>query len=410
MSLAINFWIRKSQIRKDGSSPIYMNINLEGNKCQVTTGVTIKAKDWNEKSQKVRKSSPLSEALNANLNTLQVKVLKKHNELQLKGEPFNVYKLRDSLSENGKNLATLGKIFDEHLDQVESLIGNGYSKATLVKYISTRERIREYLKAKHNRSDIYLYELNYRFIEGFSNYLKISHNNGNTTIYKHYQRVKKVINEAIHSGYIQRDPFHGFKIKQNKAPLVYLTLEELAKIEEKEIKNPRLRKVQLIFLFASYSGLSFKEIANLKNSNHIEEEGVNWINMMRQKTGRHYRIVLLPQAVKYIEIMRDEYLEEIPKKSLLPQITNQKYNAYLKEIADLCGISKNLTSHVARKTFSIGIALRSKVSIELLSALLGHSNIRVTTDYYAKVTDEIMINGVNDLADQLEALKRTTSN
>jgi integrase/recombinase XerD len=405
MSVSINFWIRKSQARKDGAYPIYLALNLEGEKCQITTGITVKEKEWNSKSQSVRKSSILADVKNGNLSTLKIKILKKYNELQLRGEPFNVHMLKDALAENGRNLATLGKVFDEQLDKIESLIGNGYSKPTLVKYISTRERIRDFLLNKHRRNDIYLYELNYKFIEDFSYYLRIAHNNGDTTIYKHYQRVKKIINEAIHAGHLIKDPFHGFKIKQGKSPLVYLTLEELSKIEAKEISNSRLQKVQLLFLFASYTGLSFKELANLTPANYIQEDGANWINMIRQKTGRHYRIVILPQAVEYLNEMRDKFGHEIPKKKLLPQITNQKYNAYLKELGDICGISKNLTSHVARKTFSIGIALRSKVSIELLSALLGHSNIRVTTDYYAKITDEVMLSGIKDLASQLEAIK-----
>jgi integrase len=99
------------------------------------------------------------------------------------------------------------------------------------------------------------------------------------------------------------------------------------------------------------------------------------------------------------------YESHIPKGKLVPIMSNQKYNSYLKEIADHCGIPKVLTSHVGRKSFSIGIALRSSVSIELLSALLGHSSIRVTTDYYTKITDEVMIDGVKNLADQLKKLK-----
>jgi integrase len=144
---------------------------------------------------------------------------------------------------------------------------------------------------------------------------------------------------------------------------------------------------------------------NLRPDNIVTSDGkVHWLKMVRQKTKKQYKVVLLPQAYQLIKDLQ-EYPEAIRKGRLLPILSNQKYNSYLKELADQCGIPKRLTSHVARKTFSIGIALRSSASIELISALLGHSSIRVTTDYYAKVTDEIMIDGVKNLAEQLKKLK-----
>ncbi len=168
---------------------------------------------------------------------------------------------------------------------------------------------------------------------------------------------------------------------------------------------PRMDMVKKVFLLSCYSGLSFKEMENLRPENIITSDGeVYWINMIRQKTKRAYKVVLLPQALDLIKQLQ-EYKSHIPHGKLLPILSNQKYNSYLKELADQCGIPKRLTSHLGRKTFSIGIALRSSVSIELLSALLGHSSIRVTTDYYAKVTDENMIDGVKNLAKQLKKLK-----
>jgi integrase len=179
------------------------------------------------------------------------------------------------------------------------------------------------------------------------------------------------------------------------------------KIESKEFSIPRLEMVKKIFLFSCYSGLSFKEMENLKPKNIItSDEQTYWLSMTRQKTGRPYKVVMLPRAHELIKELQ-EYDTHIRKGYLLPIMSNQKYNSYLKEISEICGIPKTLTSHVGRKTFSIGLALRSSVSIELLSALLGHSSIRVTTDYYAKITDEVMIDGVKNLAEQLGKLTIT---
>lgn len=405
MSLEINFWKRASQPRKDGTFPIYLSLNLNGKKSQMTTGISVKEREWNKRAQKVKKSNKLAEVHNESLEALKVKALKKYNELQQSGEAFSVFDLRDAILDKDNECETILATFDAHLDKMIRLVNRGYTKATVVKYNQTRERLREFIKSNYRKEDLPLSKLSYNFMSRFEEFLKIKYNNSGTTRYKHFQRIKTVSNEAIRNGKLNGDPFNGYRIKQTKKPLVYLTLAELQRIEEKHIENPRLKKIQLLFLFSCYSGLAYKETFNLTPTNYIEEDGASWIHIVRQKTGRPFRIVLLPQAVKYLNMIREEFQHEIPHNKLLPQISNQKFNDFLKEIASLCRINKKLTTHVARKTFSTGIALRAKVSVELLSALLGHSNIAVTTSYYTKITDEIMLNGVNDLAKQLEQLK-----
>jgi integrase len=285
------------------------------------------------------------------------------------------------------------------------LKGKSYSQPTIIKYRNSQLRVNQYVKKRFKRNDLFLYELDFAFIDGFETFLKTEFNNSNTTCAKHYQRISRVVRIAISKGYINRFPFSDYKPKIDKSPLVYLTFEEVKKIEAKVFSVPRLEMVKKTFLFSCYSGLSFKEMENLKPVNIItSDEEVFWLNMTRQKTGKPYKVVMLPQAHQLIKDLQ-EYSGHIQTGKLLPIMSNQKYNAYLKEVADICGIPKVLTSHVGRKTFSIGLALRSNVSIELLSALLGHSSIRVTTDYYAKVTDESMIDGVKNLAEQLKMLK-----
>ena len=184
----------------------------------------------------------------------------------------------------------------------------------------------------------------------------------------------------------------------------------MKQIEAKKFDIDRLEHCRLLALLGCYSGLSFSEMANLEPKHIVSSDGeVYWISMVRQKTKRPYRVVLLPQAYNYIQELQRFKKGSRDQSKLIPMFSNQKYNSYLKEIADLCGIPKKLTTHALRKTFTIGIALRQNVSIELISALLGHSSIRVTTDYYAKITDEIMIEGVKSLADQLDKFNNKPS-
>jgi len=405
MSLKMSFWVRPSQKNQDRKSPIYLRLQLDGVRTEYSIGQYVHLSAWDSKGQKVKGLNDESDSINGTLGALKARTLKIYNEMLISGEPFNSFSIKERLVNGATKAMTFNELMEEHIQKMILLKGKSYSQPTIIKYRNSQLRIKQYIKKRYKRNDFYLYELNYDFIDGFEGFLKAEFNNSNTTCAKHFQRISRVVRIALNRGYINRYPFAEYKPKIDKVDIVYLTFEEVNKIEAKIFSMERLEIVKKIFLFSCYSGLSFKEMENLKPSNIITSDNETfWIKMIRQKTKREYKCVLLPQAHKLI-LELQKFKHAIPKDKLLPMISNQKYNAYLKEIAEVCRIPKKLTSHVGRKTFSIGLALRSSVSIELLSALLGHSSIRVTTDYYTKITDEIMIDGVKNLSEQLKKLK-----
>jgi len=405
MSLKISFWVRPSQKNQDRKTPIYLRIQLDGVRTEYSIGHYVTIANWDKRGQKVKGLTEDSDTLNASLGAIKARTLNIYNEMILSGEPFNSFSIKEKLVNGVTKAMTFDELMEEHIQKMITLKGKSYSQPTIIKYRNSQLRVSEYIKKRYKRNDIFLYELNFDFIDGLETFLKVEYSNSNTTVAKHYQRISRVVRIAVNRGYINRFPFSEFKPKIDKVQITYLTYEEVKKIESKKFTIPRLAMVKNIFLFSCYSGLSFKEMENLKPENIITSDGeVYWIKMIRQKTKREYKCVLLPQAHQLMMDLQ-EFQSHIPKGKLIPIMSNQKYNSYLKEIADQCGIPKTLTSHVGRKTFSIGLALRSSVSIELLSALLGHSSIRVTTDYYTKITDEIMISGVKNLSEQLKKLK-----
>ncbi len=405
MSIKLSFWIRSSQKNNQRKAPIYLRIQQDDIRTHHSVGEFVIPSAWDKKAQRIKGNSEETEAINGKLDALKARALKISNELLLSGEPFNPHTMKDRLVNGLTKAVTFDEVMNEYIAKMTSLKGKSYAQPTIIKYRNSQLRMSQYVKKRYKRNHIFLYELDYEFIDGFETFLKIEFNNGNTTCAKHFQRISRVVRIALNKGYINKYPFGEYKPKIDKSPLIYLTFEEVKKIEEHSFSVPRMEMVKKTFLFSCYSGLSFKEMENLKPENVITSDGeVFWLSMVRQKTRKPYKVVLLPQAHQLIKDLQ-QYTSNIAKGKLLPIISNQKYNSYLKELADNCGIPKTLTSHVGRKTFSIGIALRSSVSIELLSALLGHSSIRVTTDYYAKVTDESMIDGVKNLAAQLNKLK-----
>jgi integrase len=403
MSVKLSIWIRPSEKNVEKKTPIYLRIQLKTVRTEYSIGESISLKEWDKQKQRVKGFSAQAEAVNGKIGAIKARTLKIYNELLLSGEPFNAHTIKDRLVNGLSKAITFDELMDEYLEKMKSLKGQSYSQPTIIKYRNSQLRVSQYIKKKYRRNYIYLYELDFDFIDGFETFLKTEFNNSNTTCKKHYDRISKIVRIALNKGYINRFPFTGYKIKLDKTPLVYLTYEEVKQIEAKKFDIDRLEHCRLLALLGCYSGLSFSEMSNLEPKHIISSDGeVYWINMVRQKTKRPYRVVLLPQAYNYIQELQRFKKGLRDQSKLIPMFSNQKYNSYLKEIADLCNIPKKLTTHALRKTFTIGIALRQNVSIELISALLGHSSIRVTTDYYAKITDEIMIEGVKNLADQLD--------
>lgn len=405
MSVKLTFWVRPSQKNAKDLAPIYLRIQYDNQRSQYSIGEYITLNQWDKKRQQVKGTSVEARAMNSKLEALKAKALKTCNELLLSGLPFNAFIIKDKLVNGLSKSITFDELMNECIDKMIALKGKSYSQPTIVKYRNTQLRVRQYVKKKYRRNHVFLYELDYDFIDGFDTFLKTEFSNSNTTSAKHYQRISKCLHTAINKGYLNKYPFSEYKPKIDKTALVYLTYEEIQKIEAKSFTVQRLEMVRKIFLFTCYSGLSFKEMENLKPENIITSDGQTyWISMVRQKTKKPYKVVLLPQAYQLIQDLQ-VYKDNIKKGMLLPLISNQKYNTYLKELADNCGIPKTLTSHVGRKSFSIGVALRSSVSIELLSALLGHQSIRSTLNHYYALSEESMINGVKNLAEQLEKLK-----
>ena len=265
-------------------------------------------------------------------------------------------------------------------------IGINYSKGTVKNWNVTLGHLKTFLQSQYQATDITFKELNKQFIIDFEIFAKRHWCCGNNAAAKHIQRIRKVVNDALEKNWIEKDPFLGYKGRQDKTHRTFLTRDELKAIEQTTMSIERLEKVKDVFVFSCYTGLAYVDIEKLTKENIvIGIDGQKWVYTFRAKTGNKSNIPLLPAAIAIIEKYQN-YPENINKKRLLPTITNIKTNAYLKEIADLCGIKKHLTFHMARHTFATTITLNNGVPIETVSKMLGHSKI-TTTQIYAKVLE-----------------------
>ena len=240
------------------------------------------------------------------------------------------------------------------------------------------------MKWKYKVDDLDIRKLNYQFMTNYEFWLKSVRKCDHNTSMKYLSNFKKIVNICIKSGWLDRDPFVGFKMTKREVERPFLVDEELNRIIDKTFLMPRMSQVRDIFIFCCYTGLAYADVEKLTREEITTGiDGEKWIWTSRQKTESTTRIPLLPPALEIL----DRYKADpqcLNRKRLLPVLSNQKMNTYVKEIADACNITKKMTCHTARHIFASTVTLTNGVQIETVSKVLGHGNLK-TTQHYVKI-------------------------
>lgn len=385
-TFAISFFIRNDKLDSDGKLPIFMRITVNGKRAVISTQRKIEPQRWNN-AGKAKGSKDDIKQLNSYLDVLQNRIYDIRAGLIQSNELITAEKLKQEYLGQGKKGKTLIEVFEYHNKRLKELIGKDFAPATYTRYETTLQHVKDFLKFKYSTNDIYLTQLDHEFATEFEYYFKVNKNCNHNTAAKYIKNLKKVINLACKNDWLNKDPFSRYSIHINEVKRDFLTSDELSSIENKEIVIERLDLVRDAFVFACYTGLAYVDIACLTPENlNIGIDGELWLITYRQKTDTRTSIPLLPKAKEIAEKYK-EHPMALTKNVVLPVISNQKINAYLKELATICGITKNLTFHIARHTFATTVTLTNGVPIESVSQMLGHKNIR-TTQIYAKVVEQ----------------------
>lgn len=397
--LHVLFVLAKTNTNSKGTAPIRCRLTFSKERKVFSTGIFIKSENWDSSLQKVLSINIEHQQINTKLSLIKQEINQAFLFLQVQKEQFDVEDIYLKYKgEDIKPSKTLVEVFELHNSRMKKLIGIEYTNSTFSKFIEAKKHIEAFLFYQYKKRNISLEKIELKFLNDFDFYLKTQKNFKQITINKSIQRVRKIIKLAIAEGYLLRDPFTLYKPKKIVNMLTYLTPEELALLEKHEFTQQRLQQVADMFIFCCYTGLAYNEMAHLK-SYHISKgfDGNNWIKMIRQKTQKEISIPLLPKSANIIE----KYQKNNENEYLLPVISNQKFNSYLKEIADIIGLNKNLTHHIARKTFATTVLLYNDVPMEVVSELLGHSKITITQEHYARVVQKKVSEHIIRLKDKL---------
>ena len=385
-TLSVLFIIKKAKLLKNGEAPICMRITVNKRVAEIMIKRSIPVDLWNQKKECSKGKDRVATELNHYINTVRAKVLQIHRELEIDNKPITADIIKDCFYGRDKVQRSLLEVYAEHNEKCRALIGKEYTESTVTKFDTSINRLKEYIRSCYHRDDIMLAELDGQFIRNFDFWLKTEKHCQNNSALKHLKNLKKVVRIALANDWIKKDPFYGIHFKQEEINVEFLSREELDILMNKEFAIKRLEQVRDIFVFCCFTALAFVDVQQLSREHLIKDNnGALWIRKARQKTNQMCNIPVLSIPQRILRTYEDN-AECIKKGVLLPVISNQRMNAYLKEIADLCGITKRLTTHVARHTAATVVFLANDVSMENVSKILGHSNIRMT-QHYAKVLD-----------------------
>ncbi|TFF29756.1 site-specific integrase [Mucilaginibacter psychrotolerans] len=403
-TFGVAFYLKKQKTTQAGKSPIYARITVNGKRIEISVKRSIEENNWNATKGMAKGSREETVKLNKYLDQFKAGIIDSYQQLLLQKKFITVELLKEKVTGGDQAEFTLCKLMEYHNSDQGQLLEAG----TMKNYYTTQKYIKEFIKERFKTNDKYLSELSYKFITDFEYYLrnrtpekgqKALNNNG---LMKHIERFCKMINLAVRLEWIDRNPFHAYQLKFDKVEREYLTKDELARIEAKKFNIVRLQVVQDLFVFSCYTGLAYIDVFNLTPANLITKSENNiWIATNRQKTNEPVRVPLLPKALAIIEKYKG-HPQALAEGKVLPTLSNQKLNSYLKEIADTCDITKPLTFHIARHTFATTVTLTNGVPIETVSKLLGHSKL-TTTQIYAKVVESKLTDDMAQLSKRLQA-------
>ncbi|GEP93498.1 Site-specific recombinase XerD [Chitinophaga terrae (ex Kim and Jung 2007)] len=399
LSFSILLWLNRSRC-KNNKPAIYLRLTVGNKRAELSTYQYVSPELWNAEGQCVKGNSEEVKAINRRLITLKSELQKHYSLLVTSGKPATAQALKNSFLGIVEHKRTLCEAIDFHNKRFgEKVKAKTKSARTLKRFEITKDKIVTFLKNYFHVSDMPLGEIKFSFAPDFEHYLTTTEKLGSNTAMKYVKILKQMLKLAVDQGWLSANPLGGFKCSYVDPQRERLTMDEIMTLYNKEL-IPRLAEVRDIYLFCCFTGYAYTDVLYLTTDNIITGiDGEKWIVKERAKTLTPERVPLLPIALEIIERYKNSPYCQLYGR-LLPVNSNQRYNAYLKEIAGICDIKKYLTTHTARHTFATTVTLENDVPIETVSQLLGHKSIR-TTQIYAKITQQKVSNNMRLLRKRL---------
>ena len=396
----VTFLLQKGKVKSDGKAPIVTRIIVNGEMAHFSTQQSVDPTRWDTKANRTYGLTQDDKTINAVLDEIKSSLFRHYYDMQAKGESISALKLKNKLcSTEEKPIKSTMDLFDKFITEYAELVkARGYGKEALIRYKICKNRVQEFLKDEMHANDISIDTINKRLLDKFYLWNRKTYKIGNNTAIHFMHKFSTVYKMAWDYGWVTGNPFHMLNLRKDRTERAYLTIDELERLANREFTSERLERMRDIFLFCCYTGLSYIDVKTLTTDNLVRKnDGKLWIVTKRTKTEVPVNVPLLEIPLRLIK----KY-EPLRKGNLVfPVYSNQKSNDYLKEIAALCGINKDVTFHVARHTFATTVTLENGVPVESVSKMLGHTNIQ-TTQIYARITERKINLDMDQLSKKLD--------
>ena len=398
------FFIQRTRCNSEGKAPILCRLTVNKETIHISTKQYVLPDHWDSTTYRTTAQTKEEKVINRALDEMQGAIQRHYYDLQGAGEVISAGKIKMRLcSTDEKANMSIGKLFDLFITDYEQLVlTQDYGHESFFRYKVCKDRVMHFISMNYKTSDLPLTSIDKRFLDKLYLYLRTERGLNNNTAVKFLHRFSSVYKMARDNGWVNGDPFKLQHLHLDKVDRSYLTQTELNKVMEKEFETQRLEQVRDVFIFCCFTGLPYIDAKKLTNQHlKVWSDGSLWLTLHRQKTKVPVNVKLLPIALEIL----DKYKDSIASRGgkLLPVLSNQKCNEYLKELAAVCGINKDITFHSARHTFATTVTLENSVPIESASKMLGHTNVK-TTQLYARITDTKVSNDMDVLQENLQGV------
>ena len=388
------FYVNGSK-EKDGIVPIMGRVTINGTVAQFSCKQTIPKTLWDVKGNRAKGKSAEARNINLALDNIKAQIIKHYQRISDREAYVTAEMVRNAYQGIGNEYETLLGAFDKDNATFQKRVGIDRVKGTYLARVRARNHVAAFIKANYKRSDLSMLELTPDFIKEFAVFLSTDRGLQNGSIWTNCMWLKGVVMRAHFNGLIPRNPFAQFHISPNIKEREYLTEEELKTLMSHEFADAKLSYIRDIFVFASFTALSFVDIKELTTDDIVEVNGEKWIISKRHKTKVPFQVKLLDIPLQIIK----RYEEFQTDKSIFPNLNYWSICKPLKKMIKECGITKDISFHCSRHGFAT-LALSKGMPIESVSRVLGHTNI-VTTQLYAKITTQKIDHDLTMFGDKL---------
>ncbi len=398
--LSILFWLNRQKASKDGLVPIWVRITINGDRDGFSSGKKILPEFWDDENSSAFSGCDDYKLINSYIFKTKVELERHYNQLAGVHKRIKAAMVKEAYMPKQVLQKSLMQAFKLHNDEFSERVSkNKGTSGTLARYERLKDKVQAFLKKKYKLADMALEDIEMALAVNFFHYLTME-NIGDNTSMKYVKTLKQIIDRAIDEGWIKHNAISGFKCTYVDPDRETLELHEIMDMYNKVLPIKRLREVRDVYVFCCFTGYAYETVYKLEPANIFKGlDGKPWITKDRQKTGVEETVPLLPIALAIIEKYKNhEYC--LSENKLLPVNSNFRYNAYLKELAVICGINKDLTTHTARHTFATTVTLENDVPIETVGKMLGHKDLR-STQKYAKITKRKISNNMRALESKI---------